>query len=38
MTAITEGRLTFTFPQNAQVRKYDEMSFYQVESLIVAGA
>lgn len=29
MTAITEGRLTFTFPQNAQVRKYDEMSFYR---------
>lgn len=29
MTQITEGALTFTFPDEALVCKYDEMSFYR---------
>lgn len=36
MTAITEGRLTFTFPANAQVFKYDDMSFYRNQFIKMA--
>lgn len=36
MIAITEGRLTFTFPANAQVFKYDDMSFYRNQFIKMA--
>ncbi|MFM5346922.1 hypothetical protein [Aeromonas veronii] len=36
MTVIIEGRLTFTFPANAQVFKYDDMSFYRNQFIKMA--
>ena len=37
MTEITEGALTFTFPDDCQVSKYDDWSFYRNQFKGVAG-
>ncbi|WP_192459090.1 hypothetical protein [Musicola keenii] len=38
MTQITEGALTFTFPDNALVCKYDETSFYRNQFIKMANS
>lgn len=38
MTAITEGSLTFTFPEEWKVSKFDEWSFYREQFMKVADA
>lgn len=37
MTEITEGSLVFTFPDDAQVCKYDETSFYRKQFIKMAN-
>ena len=37
MTEISEGDLTFTFPDDCEARKYDEWSFYRNQFKYVAG-
>ena len=37
MTNITEGDLTFSFPDRCQASKYDDWSFYRKQFQAVAG-